>query len=956
MTTTAESTSPTNDGSPSWLKHRSSIFNSNTTTTTPASNNKPSPKIVDKELARLKNIGAVSSVWSNKFVQEDSNISGGTTEYNKKRISPPLTTTEPTPPLSPRQHQRFENIDMSPRPNANYIPPGNYRRQSVVSPTPSSPNASIRSSRTLSGVSLKKATMDEKSTTTDDEQQQQQQQQAEAKNNDNNFGYFSKNSMSSLDLNEGSRATYNRSSVTSSITSSVPPSPIKTTATEETPTLKAKSSSNSISSVASVTIDDAASLWFQCETLKTQYAQSNARLTRANEDIEFYKRQLEQQGEVSRQGIATVVEEKEKELLRVRQLAELIVKQDKLLGEYEINLDVLTRLTNESVYLEETQAEMEGLRQELATLQKKKEQMEGAIEALKAELEMSYSQMRLMMVVSTEIQNEFDSYKEKMDLDIKEMMNNKQVEHEAELKALEEKLTNGNSEETVSADRSIVSSEEERKGDSDIAGNIAAAAAASAALMAAEHEKALGALVDRITTLTEALEAKDKAVSEALQEKDAALQAKDKALSEALEARDKVISEALEQKEKAINELGYQLKTQKMSTDAKMMMLNQTILEKDNLLMEFMSSRNNSREVISAAASMSSSPTSSAIPAADVTDNYYHQSNNDNEARLQISQARDYMYSSTDDESSDDDAEVIRISYSSDEEEEVEHQHIQQQNYDHFHQMNDNRNSSAPQSPADTVSTSVSFDSDEEQEKIAEIKHFSYSSVQSQATRPVSLISTTESLTSGKVDLVNSNNSKASTPTTKNSLKNSSTIPLNAAKETTGANWPMPPPTPPPSEPLPPVPVLKTQQDDEEVVSIVNEEASNIKPTSPIASMMNAIPPPRRARSKTMARDEAPNMSAYTTSVHQNNELPRIVPSQMIATVIDTTPVPPPRKDLPNITIAQTQQAQQQQGQQQYQHTKWMDDPESSEDDEVWSEANTATPTKQQKPQEWNVL
>jgi hypothetical protein len=66
------------EGDDSWLKKRSSLFNSNTTT-----NDDNKQKGVDKELARLKNIGAVSSVWTNKFVQEDSPAGKNISECEK---------------------------------------------------------------------------------------------------------------------------------------------------------------------------------------------------------------------------------------------------------------------------------------------------------------------------------------------------------------------------------------------------------------------------------------------------------------------------------------------------------------------------------------------------------------------------------------------------------------------------------------------------------------------------------------------------------------------------------------------------------------------------------------------------------------------------------------------------------------------------------------------------------
>lgn len=855
-----------NDGTnASWLKQRSTIFNS--------AGNKPSAKVVDKELARLKNIGAVSSVWSNKFVQEDN--SGGTTENKNKRISPP-----PEPPLSPRERfMMLNNIDISPRPNANYIP---GTRQSMTSPTPQqpiSPRSPVFNNRirTLSGSNKKMA--DEITAALQDDDQK-----------DNSFGYFSKNSMSSLDLNEIKSSS--RSSVTSSTISSVPTSPITSTNNDSTsPTIPTTS------------MDEAASLWFQCETLKTQFAQSNARLNKANQDIDFYKRQLEQNGEVARQGMATVVQDKERESLRVRQLAELIVKQDKLLGEYEINLDCLTRLTNESVYLEETKVEMDSLRQEVSALNKQKLHMEGAIASLRAELEMSYSQMRLMMLVSTEIQNEFDSYKEKINSDIKELLSKKQAEHEAQLKALQESIGVP----VVSNERAVNDRDDMTNHAADATVKVTAAAAATAVLVAADTEKSLGSLRDQVTTLTETLQEKSVAVSEALQ-------AKDKAVSEAMQAnkaleeKDKALCEALQIQETTIIEMENRLKNQKMCMDAQMMELNQTILEKDTLLMEFMSSRNNSREVISAAASMSPS---TVVPAAAVTDTYYHP--RESESRLHINQVRDYMFSSSEDE--EEESEILMMSYTTDEEEHTP------QHHDHYrHIINTDTNAtSTPQSPADTISSAISFDSDEEEEKIAEIKHFSYSSVQSQSTRPGSFVSSSGSISGGD-DMDHK----------RSSLRNSST---RIAKEVKTASWPMPPPTPPPSEPLPPVPVLQVQA---EIVNLVKEEVK-----SPIANMSN-VPPPRRARSKTMARDEAPDMSVYTTSVHQNNQLPRIIPVQKA----ESAPVPAPRKDLASLNITQANNL----GKEERQHTKWMDDPESEEDDELWCEANV---TPKQTTQEW---
>ncbi|KAG1231148.1 hypothetical protein G6F68_019228 [Rhizopus microsporus] len=60
-------------------------------------------------------------------------------------------------------------------------------------------------------------------------------------------------------------------------------------------------------------LDEAASLWFQCETLKTQYAQINARLNKANEDIAFYKRQLEHLDTSTQENLAVAEKKKEEQ-------------------------------------------------------------------------------------------------------------------------------------------------------------------------------------------------------------------------------------------------------------------------------------------------------------------------------------------------------------------------------------------------------------------------------------------------------------------------------------------------------------------------------------------------------------------------------------------------------------------------------------------------------------------
>ncbi|CEI90967.1 hypothetical protein RMCBS344292_05272 [Rhizopus microsporus] len=814
------------EGDNSWIKKRTSIFTNPATTSSTTTNNSSVNKVVDKELARLKNIGAVSSVWSNKFVQEDS---GGR----------------------------------------------NTNRQSVnsnQSTSPKSPTFNIRA-RTLSGNNKELAKEISAAL------QQQHDNKPPASNR------LTTGSVSSFELNQD-----NRSSSGSVISNS----------SQVTVNSSASAQSSTSNTSATVDLDEAASLWFQCETLKTQYAQINARLNRANEDIAFYKRQLENLDASTREGLAAAAEERDKEVERVKQLAELIIKQDELLSEYEVSLEHLRKSATEVAAANSddgAKAEIEALRHELTGLYRQKEEMECAITALRAELEMSYSQMRLMMVVSTEIQNEFDSYKKRMDVEIKELIAEKQQEHKKEMEALEQKLTTNPVQREIvhhasSDDSSLEELEALRKQVNDL---IDAAEEKDKAnkLAVVEHENTLKIVQEQVSELKElkqALEEKDKVISEAAASSQKTIQS--------LQSQIQELSQTLEHKNKIIADLENQMKAQKMNMDSQMMDLTQSILEKDALLLEFMSSRNNSSE----SNVMCASPTTTTEKPAfnNDTDTFYQRQT---EAHRQMSQVRDYMYTTSSDEEELD-------AYSSDEETaHPVHQYHAYNSTNNTHSDNKSISSithgeHAPQSPADTISSSITFDSSDEEEQVAEIKHLSYSSVHSQSTLSLHSHSSTAigSSQSPEEEKRNSNSS--------NTLSPYSAVKDTSAKATS-SSWPMPPPTPPPSEPLPPLPVPSSGNE-------------------PVTSAV--VPPPRRARSKTMVREESP--SPYTTSIHKSNELPRIVPLQK-DTMIDTMPVPPPRKDIRHTTSESTSQVSSNPPL----NTKWMDDPESEE--EHWSEAQS---------------
>lgn len=507
--------------------------------------------------------------------------------------------------------------------------------------------------------------------------------------------------------------------------------------------------------------DEAAALWFQCETLKTQFAQIEAKLKKANEDIDTYKLQLEEKEKNA-----------EEETSRMRQLAELVVKQETLLEEYEMSL--------------ESNTDFESLREELLSLKKQKEVMENTIDSLRADLEMSHGQMRLMLTVSTEIQDEFENFKEAKENEMKQLLSEKDEEHKEQLSAIHQQYKQPHSDQ----------------------------------LNSQYYE-------EQIEQLKQALAAKDRVIAD----------------------------------------IQNQLRTQRMSMDAQMMELTETILEKDALLMEFMSSRNNSREVIAAhhqqnhqyqvhSLQQQQQPTelsrlvTTSVAPADVTNMFYHPDEDDegnNTPRIQMSKVRQFMYSESDSDIDEDDhSEVLVLSYSSDEDglqNDEYYRHLNDLN--HNHQLHH----SDPTSPTSSIATYESASSSEE--KVAEIKHFSYSSAQSQSTRPASL---------------------SSSIADSNELDHNASVRLSNIKES--VNWPMPPPTPPPSEPLPPVP----------------------RHSPPLNGM---APPPRRGRSRTMVREEIPHI----------NELPNILPDTT------TAPVPPPRKA--HLKLEKHR-------------TSWMDDPEEN--------------------------
>ncbi|KAG1353674.1 hypothetical protein G6F62_002384 [Rhizopus arrhizus] len=611
-----------------------------------------------------------------------------------------------------------------------------------------------------------------------------------------------------------------------------------------------QSASVGMSSDQTVNLDEAASLWFQCETLKTQYAQINARLNRANEDIVFYKRQLEHLDTSAQENLAAAAEERDRE---VRGLTELIVKQDKLLGEYETNLENLRRSRNE-----ENNAEIEALCQELTGLYKTKDEMQSAITALKAELEMSHSQMQLMMVVSTEIQNEFESYKRKMDFGIKEMLAEKQQEHQKELEALEQKHSTEKEEMRQrepkvsvhqASDASLQEVESLRKKVFELIGTVEEKDRESKRV-AAERENTCKAVLEQVSELkkikqelsekeNDLIEEKDRLSRMAAAERENTLKIvleqvselkklneelceKEKAVASSMSHNAKTIqslqdqvtelNKALEHKDQTIAQMEKQMHTQKTGMEAQIMDLTQSILEKDAQLLEY-ANQQVTREPITVAQN-------------GINANHPPQ----DETKHQASHARNYMYTTSSDEEA----------YSTDEEE---------------HDIQPAEHSfSKTLSPELTHTPHVESSDEEDKQQPSD---FSYSSTLSRSVLSLHSSSSTLANTTTQDDPEDLKRSSISSHA------------LSPSEENSTTSWPVPPPTPPPSEPLPPLPMSPSEHED----GLKQKETPVI----------------RRGRSKTMVRGEAP--SPFTTSIHQTNELARVVTKEK--------PVPPPRKAIP---------------------------------------------------------
>ncbi|KAL0078017.1 hypothetical protein J3Q64DRAFT_1767302 [Phycomyces blakesleeanus] len=136
----------------------------------------------------------------------------------------------------------------------------------------------------------------------------------------------------------------------------------------------------------------------------------------SNKEVLHYRQQLAAQDKTMQNTLEQFLAEKEKESHRVRQLTELVLKQDRLIQGLEQSLELQPTLPLQvspeawgPAAISESRAELRVLQSEMATMKKTKMSLERAMGALEGEVEMSQGQVRMMMLVSTEIQNDFDA-------------------------------------------------------------------------------------------------------------------------------------------------------------------------------------------------------------------------------------------------------------------------------------------------------------------------------------------------------------------------------------------------------------------------------------------------------------------------------------------------------------------------------------------------------------------
>lgn len=836
-----------------WIQKRASVFN----------NNPKATKTVDKELARLKNLGAVSSVWTNKFVQEDN--SGGIYPHtftlflynnnnnNKnlgRRQSYPRATTSPSagsknsPPPSPKEDEN----------------------QDVSSPVQAQQHDTCQAllDKAHQDIQFYKSQVAE---ATEKSKQLEETRQQEAASL-----WFQCETLKTQFAQTEARLKKAQDEIES----------YKQQLIDQKEAHQA-----ALQQQHEKSHQEAASLWFQCETLKTDFAHMEARLKRANAEIEEYKQPLSQYEALkvqheqleARLNNAHMDIESYKQQLEEQELTyqkALEAEKEDLLKQLENKKDEAASLwfQYESLKTQHAQAEarlhteIETYKQQLQQTMEASSRYAEAYESLKVELELLKNETSISHPITSndtldaEAPLQETSTRSITHLDETKVSNEEtptindtllkeayaQIEHYKhqleEQKALHDKILAETTQRLEDARKDETAAlwfqtEALKTEFAQREARLHKQAAADLAAQAALHEKTLAEKLEAVQS-----EGKDEAAAlwfqcETLKTQQAQLEARLKKTQAESESYQEQVRVLTDENAIVVRRLAQLIVKQdvvledyeaKLSTDSGVREQVEA-LKKEKEAME--------QTIVSLRGDLAMNHRQMDLVLAVSTEiqNEFSVYKEEREAQVQrLLEKKDLEWSKklqqgvaardktiehlkyqlktrqeplqldTTDKtrqeflySTDDDSDVLMMSYSDDDDRGY---------FTHF-EANKNQQQEFTDAVSSPVSSTISFNSDENNND----KHFSYVSAKSTTTTSSSsdfIKDIHQRLSSGRLDVIH--------------------------KE----SWPIPPPTPPPSDPLPPV--------------------------------------PRRVRSRTMGMDDAPDTSIYRTSIHQTNELPKIIP------------------------------------------------------------------------------
>ncbi|ORZ18009.1 hypothetical protein BCR42DRAFT_412956 [Absidia repens] len=156
------------------------------------------------------------------------------------------------------------------------------------------------------------------------------------------------------------------------------------------------------------------------EELNIQYQQQlEQQEQRLQQEMVKYQTQLVQQEKLAHDTIANYIEKVESSQVNVRKLTLLVEKQDQLI---ELLVERQEQQHLDDKHRHKQQPSENSMAADWNSLRLEKQQLETAIDSLKASTEINQGHMQMMMMVSTEIQNDFERQKAIMQQQLAEMV------------------------------------------------------------------------------------------------------------------------------------------------------------------------------------------------------------------------------------------------------------------------------------------------------------------------------------------------------------------------------------------------------------------------------------------------------------------------------------------------------------------------------------------------------